>query len=99
MRNGFLPQGLTFSRRAEAFFVLAAANTTPPSVGASKLVMITGAKDPAGAVDLAFDPATPMTMAFDDRRNRLLFYDAPAQRLIAVQANASGLLDPASITH
>src|SRR5262245_23938311 len=74
------PQGLTFSRRAEAFFVLAAANTAPPSVGASKLVMITGAKDLAGAVDLTFDPATPMTMAFDDRRNRLLFYDAPAQR-------------------
>lgn len=93
------PQGLTFSLRAGAFFVLEVANTTPPPVSASKLVMITGLEDLAGSVDLAFVPATPLMMAFDNKLNRLLFYDALSKHLIAMQANAKGHLDLATTTH
>lgn len=91
------PAGLTFSPRANAFYVVEspAVSRNPPAN--TEIVKMTPFDGQAGSARIAAAVQDPVNMAFDGLHNRLLILQYPANQVIEVQESPDGDLDPTTL--
>ena len=93
-KTGLLnPAGLAFSSRANALQVLEKQTSS-----ITDLVKLTPFADRAGSARLEAAIQDPINVAFDNRVGRLLILNSSAKQLLEVREDASGDLDPSTLT-
>jgi uncharacterized protein YjiK len=90
------PHGLAFSARFNAFYLVDDGSSAAPN--STDLLALTPAEARPGSARIAAAIQDPINMAFDNKLNRLVVLQAKSNQLLVVQADASGGLDPRSLT-
>src|SRR5215212_7231237 len=90
------PAGLAFSNRANAFEVLQARASGQATTDVIKL---TPFAHQAGSARIVAAVQNPINVALDNQAHRLLLFVAASKQLLAVAEDASGNLDPTTLTH
>jgi uncharacterized protein YjiK len=94
-KTGMLnPAGLAFSSRANSFQVMEKQNASADT----NLVKLTPFADRAGSARIAAAIKDPINVAFDNRVGRLLILNSSDKQLLEVREDASGDLDPSTLT-